>query len=156
MGIPPGSEGTRVTLALMSKITREAKKRLNIRLLALFLVKNNNQKDYTSEVKNLHKFVRDNIRYVRDVRGVETLQIPEKTLEFRSGDCDDKSMLLASLLESIGHPTRFVAIGFVPNKYAHVYVESKIGSVWYPLETTEPWVAGNGPGNVVSRMVQHN
>lgn len=156
MGIPSGSEGTRVTLALMSKITRESAKRLRIRLLALSLVNNNRQKDYFSEVKDLHRFVRDNIRYTKDVRGVETLQIPEKTLQFKSGDCDDKAMLLGALLESVGHPTRFVAIGFKPNSYAHVYVESKVGQRWLPLETTEPWQAGYGPGKVFSRMVQHN
>jgi len=156
MGIPPGAEGTRATLILMSKITRDAKKRLAIRTRALSLVKRNGQKDYPGEVRDLHRFVRDSIRYVKDIRGVETLQIPEKTLEFEQGDCDDKSMLLASLLESIGHPTRFVAVGFTPGQFAHVYVETRIGEKWYPLETTEPWKVGRGPGVVLARMVQHN
>jgi transglutaminase-like putative cysteine protease len=156
MGIPSGSEGTRVTLALMSKLVREAKKRLAIRTRALSLVKNNGQKDYPGEVRDLHRFVRDNIRYVKDIHGVETLQMPEKTLEFEQGDCDDKSMLLASLLESVGHPTRFVAVGFTPGTFAHVYVETRIGDKWYPMETTEPWAPGRGPGVVLTRMVQHN
>lgn len=156
MEIPPGSNGTRVTLAIMSKLTNEAKKRLAIRTLAQSLVRNNRQKDYAGEVRDLHRFVRDSLRYVRDVRGVETLQIPEKTLEFGGGDCDDKALLLASLLESVGHPTRFVAVGFAPDSYAHVYVETKIGEKWVPLETTEPWEAGRGPGVVLTRMVQHN
>lgn len=155
MGIPSGSAGTSTTLDLMVKITREAKKHLPVRLLALSLVKNNSQKDYRGEVRDLHRFVRDEIRYVKDVNGVETLQVPEKTLEFKQGDCDDKSMLLAALLESIGHPTRFVAVGFAPKTYAHVYVETKIGDKWYPLETTEPWEAGRGPDGVVNRMVRH-
>ena len=156
MGIPPGSDGTRVTLALMSKLTRDSKKILNIRLLALKLVNGNIQKDYSSEVKAIHKFVRDEIRYVRDVRGVETIQTPVKTLEFGQGDCDDKSTLLASLLESVGHPTRFVAVGFVPGKFSHVYVETKVGNRWIALETTEPWEAGRFPPGIVTRMVQHN
>lgn len=156
MEIPPGIEGTRATLAIMSKITRDAKKHLPIRLLAQSLVSGNAQKDYCGEIKDLHRFVRDNIRYVRDIRGVETLQTPEKTLEFGGGDCDDKSTLLAALLESIGHPTRFVAVGFKSGNYVHVYVESKMGVKWYPLETTEPWEAGRGPGGAMMRMVQHN
>ena len=156
MGIPPGSYGTRVTLALMSKLTRGSKKILSIRLLSLKLVNGKSQKDYWSEVKSIHKFVRDDIRYVRDVRGVETLHTPEKTLEFGQGDCDDKSTLLASLLESIGHRTRFVAVGFVPGKFSHVYVETKVGNRWIALETTEPWEAGRFPPGIVIRMVQHN
>lgn len=156
MGIPSGSSGTRVTLTIMSKLTKEAKKRLAIRRLAQSLVQGNQQKDYAGEVRDIHRFVRDNIRYVRDIRGVETLQIPEKTLEFGSGDCDDKAILLASLLESIGHRTRFVAVGFSPNSYAHVYIESQLAGKWIPLETTEPWEAGRGPGVVLARMVHDN
>lgn len=140
----------------MSKITRAAKRKIPIRTLALSLVRGNAQKDYRGEIQSLHKYVRDSIRYVRDVRGIETLQTPEKTVEFEQGDCDDKSTLLASLLESIGHPTRFVAVGFTPDNYAHVYVETRLGDRWIPLETTEPWRMGRGPAIVLARMVQHN
>ncbi len=55
--------------------------------------------------KKLHRFVRDNIRYIKDIRDVETVAYPDITLQQGQGDCDDKSVLLASLLESIGHPT---------------------------------------------------
>lgn len=156
MEIPSGSAGTRATLQLMSALTNAGKKRLKIRRLAQILVSEKSQKDYAGEARELHRFVRDNIRYLRDIRGVETLQTPEKTLQFKSGDCDDKSVLLASLLESIGHKTRFVAVGFSPDTYAHVYVEVYINGGWEPLETTEPWKAGRGPGVTLTRMVQYN
>ena len=96
------------------------------------------------------------IQYVRDVRGVETIATPIKTLEFRQGDCDDQAVLLASLLEAIGHPTRFVAMKqttFGP--YVHVYTETKIGSKWYPLETTENMQPGQ-PMKYAARMLEHN
>lgn len=155
-GIPAGKAGVRATLRRMSDLVRKGKTALPVRLKALSLVKRNGQKDWKGEVGNLHAFVRDRIRYVKDVRGVETLTTPEKMLEIMQGDCDDKSIVLASLLESIGHPTRFVAVGFSPLGYSHVLVETRIGNKWIPLETTENVPVGWYPPGVTRRMVQHN
>lgn len=90
---------------------------------------------------------------MRDIRGVETLHTPEVLLKQQAGDCDDKSVLLAALLESIGHVTRFVAVGFLPGVYSHVLVEVLLGGEWVPLETTEPVEVGWYPANVRERMV---
>jgi hypothetical protein len=67
-----------------------------------------------------------------------------------------KSILLATFLESINHPTRFVAVGSEPDYYSHVYLETQIGGRWYTMETTEPVPAGWEPTHTVSRMVVHN
>jgi transglutaminase-like putative cysteine protease len=139
----------------MSGLVKSAKSTLPVRLLALRLVRRNGQKDWPGEVRDIHAFVRDGIRYVKDVRGVETLQTPEKTLELGQGDCDDKSTLVAALLESIGHPTRFVAVGF-NGQFAHVLVETKIGTKWVAVETTEPVAVGWFPKNVTMVMRWHN
>ncbi len=104
----------------------------------------------------LHRFVRDRIRYVRDVRGVETLHTPLALLQLGQGDCDDKATLLACLLESIGHKTRFAAVGFEPGRLSHVLTEARIGARWCPMETTEPVDMGWYPPGVKSRMVIHN
>lgn len=155
-GIPSGPQGVYHTLRIMRSLTRANKANIRIREKALSLTEGLDQKDWPGEIKRLHKYVRDNIRYIRDVRGVETLAIPEITMQIGQGDCDDKSLLLASLLESIGHPTRFVAVGFHPGKYSHVYVETKLGKKWVGLETTEPVEAGWQPKGVVNRMVVNN
>lgn len=154
--IPSGKAGTIATLKLMGQLTKEGKKSLPVRQLALSLVKRNGQKDWVGEVRDLHAFVRDKIRYVRDIRGVETLQFADKTLEFGQGDCDDKSVLLASLLESIGHPTRFVAVAINSGEYEHVYPETKLGSKWVALETTEPVEMGWEAPGVKKRLVFYN
>lgn len=154
--IPDGPEGVYHTLKIMRQLAREGKKSPIIRQLALSLVRGNHQKDWVGEVKNLHAFVRDKIRYVKDIEGVETVALPEITLQLEQGDCDDKSVLLASLLGSIGHPTRFVAIGFKPRQFSHVFVETKIGDKWIPLETTEPVSIGWTPKGVVERHTIHN
>lgn len=139
----------------MRNVTREAKKRLPVVELARSLVRNLPSKDWAGEVEALHRYVRDDIRYVKDVRGVETVAVPEYTAETAQGDCDDKAVLLASLLEAIGHPARFTAIGFRPNNFNHVFVETKIGPDWIPLETTEPVEIGWHPPNVVTIMYRY-
>lgn len=154
--LPDGKAGTLATLKIMREITRNSKVSLPVRAIAVELTGRCSQKDWVCEVKALHSFVRDKIRYVRDVRDVETLQSPDATLHIGAGDCDDKSMLLASMLESINHPSRFVAIGFKPDDFEHVFVETRIGNSWIALETTEPVEIGWQPKGVVSRMVVHN
>lgn len=154
--IPDGVEGVRETLKVMGRLVREGKKTLPVRNLAVELTRNLPPKDWGAEVRALHSFVRDKIRYVRDIRDVETVQTPEVTLELGSGDCDDKSVLLSALLESISHPSRFVAVAFRPDDYSHVLVETKIGTKWVPLETTMNVGVGWMPPNVVNRLVFWN
>lgn len=154
--IPEGRDGTLATLKIMRQLVRAGKTSLPIRSLAVQLTNGNRQKDWMAEVKSLHAFVRDNIRYVKDIRDVETVHDPETVLKIGAGDCDDKSVLLAALLESIGHPTRFVAIGFQPDDFSHVYLETLIGKSWIPLETTEPVEVGWAAPGAVSHLVVHN
>ncbi len=66
-------------------------------------------------------FVRDNFQYVSDPSHQEYIKTAHESLVNQGGDCDDASVLLATLLESIGIDTRFV---FVPE---HVYIEA-----WLP------------------------
>jgi len=145
VGIPEGFPGIVETLRRMSRYVKDGKKSMPVRQTAMRLTRNCGQKDFACEVRQLHAFVRDSVRYVLDIDGVETVQTPDKTLQFMAGDCDDKATLLAALLGSIGHPTRFVAIGFEPEIFSHVYLETKIGAAWIPLETTEPVEAGWSP-----------
>lgn len=139
----------------MRAITRQAKKRLPVVEFARSLVRYLPPKDWSGEVEALHRFVRDEIRYVRDVRGIETIAVPEYTIATGQGDCDDKAVLLASMLEAIGHPARFTAIGFSPHSFNHVFVESKIGPDWIALETTEPVSVGWHPPKFASIMYRY-
>lgn len=156
MGIPGGKAGVIATLKIMRHLVRQYKTALPIRMLALDLVAGLGQKDYAGELYALHRYVRDNIRYVRDVRGVETLATPLVTMQTGQGDCDDKSVLLAALLESLSHPTRFVAVGSAPDEYNHVFVESRLGPHWISAETTEPVDIGWQPERVASRLIINN
>lgn len=153
--IPSGVAGIRATLSRMRLLTRDAKKSLAIRMKAVQLVAGLKQKDFAGEIRAVHAFVRDQIRYVKDVNGVELLHTPEKMLEIGQGDCDDKSMLVAALLESIGYPTRFVAISNAPSKYCHVYAEVKLGTKWLSVEATENVSVGWQP-KAYEKLIIHN
>jgi len=154
--IPDGREGIRATLKLMSKLVSQYKINPTIRELAIGLTNKLQQKNFTGEVRALHEYVKEQIRYVKDIKGVETIQTPLQTLRLMAGDCDDKSTLVASLLEAIGHPTRFIAVGFSAGSLSHVLVQTKIGPKWYSVECTEPVSLGWTPPNIRNIMVQHN
>jgi transglutaminase-like putative cysteine protease len=136
----------------MRKLAIDGKQWPPLRKLTLSLIQNLPPKDWTGEVRAIHAFVRDRIRYVRDVNNIETVHDVQTILQWGQGDCDDKSILLAAMLESAGHPARFVAVGEVPGEYSHVYVETKIGANWVPLETTMNWPMGKAPPGMVARM----
>ncbi len=154
LGIPSGAEGTRITLRIMRELVREWKMHPRLRQLAKTIVQRCPSKNIRCEVAQLHAFVSNKIRYIRDVQGVETVQAPDVTLRDRQGDCDDQAVLIGALLTSIGHPVRFVAVGFRPGQFAHVYAETPIGPNWVAVETTEQgWPVGRAPRGV-SHMVQ--
>jgi tetratricopeptide (TPR) repeat protein len=44
----------------------------------------------------------------KNTTAVDSLQFPQQTLQYKSGDCDDLSILFCSLMESIGTETAFI------------------------------------------------
>lgn len=57
---------------------------------------------------------------------------PERT----EGDCDDRAILVQSLLESLGYQTSFVLVrGPDRPDYSHVYSEVELGGTKVPLDT---------------------
>lgn len=144
--LPEGAAGTRATLRLMAGLVRETRILPAIRNTAADIVSSLAAQNFTAEADAIFCFVRDQIRYLQDTNNVEVIQNPCFTLDFRQGDCDDKSTLLAALLESVGHPCRFVAVGYThPGEFEHVYVETRIGGQWIPLESTEQVPMGWAP-----------
>jgi transglutaminase-like putative cysteine protease len=156
--IPNGAQGVRATLREMSRIVKAYKSNPQIRELAVNLTANLPPKNWRAEVNAIFCFVRDYIRYVKDIQGVETLHTPDNLLRLRSGDCDDKSILSATLLASIGHPTRFIACGFLGDgSYSHVFTQTKIAGKWVTLECTMgEWPLGKTPKGITNYMKQHN
>lgn len=62
-------------------------------------------------IKAIQNWVRDSIGYAHDPYLVEMIQTPPRTLERGFGDCDDKAILLCSLLSVLGFECEFLAVG---------------------------------------------
>lgn len=136
--IPGGVAGIKATIRRMRSLVEEWRTNPAIVSAARSLVFHTIEKDDYSEVNALYIFVRDSIRYVRDVNGVETLSTPYYTLKSRSGDCDDQTTLLAALLEAIGYPTKFVVGAFQSDdQYDHVYLRTLVNDEWVGCDPTE-------------------
>lgn len=155
--IPDGPRGTRAVLARMATLIRSYRSHPTIRQLAVELTRPLPSRDYVGDLFVLRQFVRVYIRYVRDIRGVETLQTPVRTLENRAGDCDDHAILLGALAESIGAPVCLVAYGFLPEElYSHVLAQAQVGEKWLALETTVNGVSmGWEPPNAIHKMIEN-
>jgi hypothetical protein len=83
-----------------------------------------------------------------DASGLDSLNYPYQTLHYRSGDCDDLSILFCSLLEVAGIETAFITIP------GHIYTAFEVGDSnwlkgdagiieiggkrWLPVEITVP------------------
>jgi len=150
--IPSGERGTKATLEVMARLVRERRTDTIIRALVESIIQFVPEKDAIAEASAVQQWVRDNIRYTADVADVETLKDPVMLLQSRYGDCDDKSTLVAALLQTIGYPVRFVAIAFPHEEFSHVYAEVEIDGQWIAVETTEPVELGWFPENVAQYM----
>jgi hypothetical protein len=130
----------------MARLARAGSRKLEIRNKAVEITTAGflngtglRQKDFDGEARRLLEFTRDDIRYVRDIAGVETLHDPVTLLKLGAGDCDDKAILLAALLMSVGHDQlRYVAIALEPGQFSHVWLQDRIYDRWVDLEPTEP------------------
>lgn len=103
-------------ISLATNITPE------VRSLAVNLGKKFAAGDF-KQARRLYEYVRDEISYIYDPHGIEEVQSPEITIKLRAGDCDDKAVLLAALLISIGFETCFFIADVDNDNYPdHVYV----------------------------------
>lgn len=153
--IPDGVAGIRATLRTMHRVTKSYKTHPLIRELALQIVRNVPEHSAYAEARAVLKFVQNSIRYVNDIAGVETIQTPDQTLRIGQGDCDDKSILFGSLMQAIGKPIRYVAIGTVKGRFEHVLPQVKIGDKWLTAETIYKWPLGKNPPHFADYIVEH-
>lgn len=150
-----GLQGVRHTVAVMRALVNTGKCDLAVRQAATSLVWLQPERDEWHEVQALYEWVRDRVRYVRDIVDVETLTSPAKTLQTMIGDCDDQAVLLAALFESVGYPTRFVVGAYtIPNHFEHVYLQVFVNDEWIDCDPTERQFLGWGPENALTLAIE--
>ena len=153
--IADGAAGTRTTLKVMRDLVRAGKRNPILRDAAQNVIRAVPAKNWLGEISAIFAFIRKNIRYSLDAHAIEIVQGPMITLRAAYGDCDDICVLLATLLESIGHPCVLAALGFEePGNYSHVLVLTSGGgeTELISLDATEPQAMGWFPPGVSSIM----
>lgn len=154
-GAPNGRAGAFHTIRTMRALVNRARVDPMMIQAATSIIYLAPQRDQLAEVNALFEFVRDDIRYVRDVVGIETLADPRITLRRMVGDCDDQSTLLATLAEAVGYPTRFVMAGYrSPSVFDHVYVQVLAGGQWIDADPTEDGPLGYAPPGAVVTWIE--
>jgi hypothetical protein len=152
IAIGEGKKGVEQTLDRMEAAIRDTIKKPQFRAIIqahVDVITKDCENDPTCNLQKLFKFVRDEIRYKKDMHGVETIQWPHKTLQYGQGDCDCKTVLLGTML-ILAHPPvvpiRLVVVAADSSRtteYSHVYLHAKLGTEWIPLESI---VRGARPG----------
>jgi hypothetical protein len=136
-----GHRGTAQTVAWMRSIIDKGIKDQNINRLAIQIVWNTPEFSETPKAQAIFNWMQQNLRFIPDMVGKETLRTPEETLAVRAGDCDCFTILAATLLGTIGIESRARTISTNPddpNTYSHIYPEAFCDGQWIAMDRGRP------------------
>lgn len=157
-GLPPGDdEATAVTIAHMAGYAKQDSLSPIVRRAALEAATDARGDDPASIAEAVFRWIQRRIRFQVDqatakpvwqdadntevlIRPVDLLTMPRP-----AGDCDDFSMLCASMLRSLGIETSFKTVAAdpdAPQLFSHVYVIAHTPQGELPLDTSH----GDRPG----------
>lgn len=144
--IPPGDQGTYITLREMARLVREGANVPAVREQAGALV-GRCPPSPSCHAQTIRAWLTNIWRFVRDPRGIELVHRPERLLRefeshgYASGDCDDVAVLGGALGKAVGLVPRFVVLGFHGGNgpFTHVYAELKANGKWVDLDVTKSW-----------------
>lgn len=111
-----------------------------IRQLLSEILKDVTEKDYEGELQAIFDWVRKNIRYTRDPHNLELFQKPSRIIELGLADCDDLSIIIGAMVQSIGYPLRLRVIGVQSADPEHIYPLVGVPPSENNLESIQ-WVA---------------
>ncbi len=88
------------------------------------------EKQITQQAVNIaqcfYDFLRSSFKYVHDPRPLharqDRVQYPTETLDLISGDCEDLTILMVSLLESVGIRAAFVEVNSPHSEEGHIFL----------------------------------
>ena len=139
--LPSGDQGTRKTLEAMRRLVDTGSRDPYVRAVVIRHLRSSAVGDhnYDAQVTAWFRYVRDRILFVNDPAGTEWVQSPRVTLDVGGGDCDDRAVLLAAGLKSIGIPVQFKVVAVDrarPGTFSHVYVVANVRGRWVSLDAT--------------------
>lgn len=124
-----------VTVSHMKRLALQGREDPSVRLAVEQATKGLVPGDYASEVLAIFYYVTANVRYLRDMHGIEYLQEPRHLLKSKAGDCDDMATLIASMLMAAGNRARFAVVGFKKGTLSHVLTQVLVpGTGWVTLD----------------------
>jgi len=114
------SLGVHHTISLMRDLVDQYKVHPRMRNLVAWMCRDLDDDDVLGLANRVYDYVRRNVTYRSDIAGVETLQSALVTLDLGIGDCDDMSILAATILEAAGRECKFVTLGYDGDDATHV------------------------------------
>ena len=114
---------TEYTLREIKEIIKRYKTTPAIRILIGKILNGVDGRDFKNVLDRIIKFVKEKVRYQKDVNEIETLQSPLRTIQLGFGDCDDFTILLATLFEAAGYPVKLVLVSNRADKiFNHIFI----------------------------------
>lgn len=124
-----------------------------MRKLALKITSSCPERDGDCEARAIYDYVKANVRYSGDiapiqfpngdVEGIDLYQSARRTLEMGAGDCDDQSIVVATLLSLNGITARLRVMKEDKNEdFSHIFpvagLPKNAPTAWESLDTTLP------------------
>lgn len=141
-------------LKIIQDLTWKSVQDPQMRKLALRITNDCPERDGKCEARAIYNWMKANVRYTGDVaavkqghkgpyEGVDLFQSAARTVEMGGGDCDDHSILAATLLTLNGITARFRVTARAPKaEWSHIFVtfgNPKMGpSEWISFDSTLP------------------
>lgn len=152
-----GDPGVAQTIRQMRRLIHAGKQDPKVHELAAQILRKANVPayDWEGEARAIYEAVRRNLRFTRDVDGNETLHAAADIIRLGIGDCDDHTVLICSLLKTIGCDCRIVTIATDPGgEFSHVYPEAEVNGRWISLDAARRHPAfGKSPEHYTRKRV---
>jgi len=136
MPLPKGDDGVARTIRLIRDLMDAAVTDAQVNEAAISILRNAGVENFdrAAKLRALYDFVSwPNFLYVEDPVGPfgpkETVRTVRTLLRVRAGDCDDYTLLLASLAGTVGIATRAVTVASdpsMPQDFSHIYPEAEL------------------------------
>ena len=165
MGTPlaHGDQGVEQTINVIRQLVDDAVKDPAVNVTAIQMVRGTgDQFSRDAKAQAIYAAVANRFQYVEDPVGPfgpkETLRPARVLLQIWAGDCDDASVLIASLLGTIGIPSRLVTIAAdpsAPDEFSHIYPEAEVfPGNWVAMDIARPGSAyGSAPQRYFRKRV---